>query len=131
MAGLESAVGVGTTMEGEVLVRSADGRETALAPETCLSGDHANFRGVDLLAPPYVLRIAAEPLEGLGVALIDTGSGARTIFRSAACTTLRGDVQRTGWEVNDVHDVSGHLEADCRLPSGEELRGKISFAHCH
>jgi len=112
-------------------VRWADGHESSLAPESCLSGDRANFHGVDLVAPPYVLRVVAEPLEGLGAVVIDTGSRARTLFRAASCKVLRGDIQRTGWRVNDVEDVSGDLEADCRLPSGEELHGKISFAHCH
>jgi hypothetical protein len=130
-ARVESTFGVGTATDGHMLVRWADGRETSLAPEACLSGDRANFHGVDLVAPPYVLRVVAEPLEGIAAAVIDTGSGARTVFRAASCKLLRGDVQRTGWRVNDLNDVSGHLEADCRLPSGEELHGKASFEHCH
>lgn len=130
-SGLMSTAGEGKAMEGQISVRWADGQETPIEPEACLSGDRANFRGVDLVAPPHVLRVVAEPLDGIGAAVIDTGSGARTIFRSASCTVLRGDIQRSGWTVNDIYDVSGSLEADCRLASGEELHGKISFAHCH
>ena len=124
-------MGVRTTIEGHMVVRWADGHETSLAPEACLSGDRASFHGVDLVAPPYILRVVAEPLEGIGAAVIDTGSGGRTVFRAASCKVLRGDVQRTGWQVNDIQDVSGHLEADCRLASGEEIHGNIGFEHCH
>lgn len=129
--GMESMTGLRPALEGEVVLRWADGEETALTPEVCLSGDRANFRGVDLLAPPYVLRVVAEPLAGLGVVVIDTEGDRRPIFRSSSCAVLRGDVQRGGWRVNDVWDVSGYVEVDCRLTSGEELEGRISFAHCH
>jgi hypothetical protein len=128
---MESALGMGTRIDGSVEVRWADGHETSLLPQACLSGDRASFHGVELVAPPYVLRIVSEPLEGIAAAVIDTGSGARILFRSASCKVLRGDIQRTGWRVNDLYDVSGFLEADCRLDSGEELHGKTRFEHCH
>ena len=129
---LERAVGVGTSTRGEILVRGEKVGELLLRPEACLSGDRGSFRGVDLLAPPFVLRVVAEPIEGLAVVLIDSESGERRgIFRRSACAVLRGDVQRTGWRVNDVADVSGFVEIECRLPSGEELLGSITFEHCH
>ena len=131
VSGMESMAGLQPALEGEMALRWAGGEETALTPEICLSGDRANFRGVDLLAPPYVLRVVAEPLEGLGAAVIDTESERRLVFRSSSCAVLRGDVQRGGWRVNDIWDVSGYVEVDCRLTSGEELEGRISFAHCH
>ena len=129
---LERAVGVSTSTRGEILVRGEKIGELLLRPEACLSGDRGNFRGVDLLAPPLVLRVAAEPIEGLAVALIDSKSGERRgIFRRSDCRVLRGDVQRTGWRINNVADVSGFVEIECRLPSGEELLGSIVFEHCH
>lgn len=129
---LERAVGVSSSVQGEVLVRGSRVGELTLRPQACLSGDRGNFRGVDLLAPPLVLRLAAEPIDGLAVALIDAESGERRgVFRRPDCTVLRGDVQRTGWLVNQVQDVSGFLEVDCRSQSGEEIRGAISFEHCH
>ncbi len=127
----ESMTGTRPELEGSVVLRWGDGEEIALRPDLCLSGDRGNFRGVDLVSPSYVVRVAAEPLEGLGVAVIETEGARRPIFRASSCATLRGDVQRTGWRVNDVWDVSGFIEADCRLPSGEELRGRITFEHCH
>jgi hypothetical protein len=130
LAEVESMAGVQPGVSGEIVVRWADGEETALRPEACLSGDRANFRGADLVSPPYVLRVVAEPLEGLGVAVLGR-EGARPVFRSSSCAELRGDVQRSGWRVNDVWDVSGYLEADCRLASGEELHGRVTFEHCH
>ena len=132
LSGLERAVGVSTSVQGEILARGEKAGELLLRPEACLSGDRGNFRGVDLLAPPLVLRVVAEPVEGLAVALIDSASGERRgIFRRSDCSVLRGDVQRTGWRVNDVADVSGFVEAECRLASGEELVGSIQFEHCH
>ena len=131
MAGLDSAVGVSAALRGEMRVRGVQSTET-LRPEACLSGDRGSFRGVDLIAPPLVLRVAAEPIDGLALALIDTESGERRgIFRRADCTTLRGDVQRTGWRVNEVADVSGFVEVDCALSSGVEIEGSIAFEHCH
>ena len=132
LSSLERTVGVGTSTQGEILVRGEKVGELLLRPESCVSGDRGNFRGVDLLAPPLVLRVVAEPIEGLAVALIDSESGERRgIFRRSDCSVLRGDVQRTGWRVNSVADVSGFLEAECRLASGEELLGSIEFEHCH
>lgn len=132
LSSLERTVGVGTSTQGEILVRGDKASEALLRPEACLSGDRGNFRGVDLLAPPLVLRVVAEPIEGLAVALIDSESGERRgIFRRSDCSMLRGDVQRTGWRVNNVADVSGFIEAECRLASGEELVGSIQFDHCH
>jgi hypothetical protein len=123
---------VNTSVRGDILVRGEKSGELPLRPEACLSGDRGNFRGVDLLAPPLVLRIVAEPIEGLAVALIDSESGERRgIFRRSDCEVLRGDVQRTGWRVNDIADVSGFLEARCRLASGEGLSASIAFEHCH
>lgn len=130
--GLERAVGVSPSIQGEVLVRGSRVGELTLRPEACLSGDRGNFRGVDLVAPPLVLRLAAEPIDGLAVAVIDTESGERRgVFRRADCEVLRGDVQRTGWLINQVQDVSGFVEVDCRAPSGEEIEGSITFTHCH
>jgi hypothetical protein len=132
LGGLERTVGVGTSTRGEVLVRGGGAGELVLRPAACLSGDRGNFRGVDLLAPPLILRLVAEPLEGLAVALIDAESGERRgVFRRADCSVLRGDVQRTGWRVNDVADVSGFVEVACKLPAGEEIVGSIAFEHCH
>ena len=117
---------------GEMLVRGVLAAELTLRPEACISGDRGSFRGVDLIAPPLVLRVAAEPIDGLALALIDAESGERrAIFRRADCKTLRGDVQRTGWRINEVADVSGFVEVECRLPSGAEIEGSIAFEHCH
>lgn len=132
LSGLERAVGVSTSTRGEIRVRGGKVGEVLFLPEACLSGDRANFRGVDLVTPQLVLRVAAEPLEGLAVALTDVASGERRgVFRRSDCAVLRGDVQRTAWRVNNVADVSGFVEAECRLASGEELAGSITFEHCH
>jgi hypothetical protein len=129
---LERTVGVGTSTRGEILVRGEKAGEFLLRPEACLSGDRGNFRGVDLLAPPLILRLVAEPLEGLAVALIDAESGERrAVFRRSDCSVLRGDVQRSGWRVNNIADVSGFVEVECQLPAGEEILGSIAFEHCH
>ena len=132
VSSVEGAVGVSPSTHGEFRVRDETSGESLLRPEACLSGDRGNFRGVDLLAPPLVLRVVSEPIEGLALALIDSESGERRgIFRRSDCEVLRGDVQRTGWRVNDIADVSGFVEAQCRLASGEELSGSITFEHCH
>lgn len=129
---LEGALGVAATTSGEVAVQGAATGELALEPEACVSGDRGNFRGVDLVAPPLVFRVVAEPLEGLAVALIDIESGERRgVFRRRDCTVLRGDVQRTGWRINNVDAVSGFIELDCRLSTGEAVSGSVTFESCH
>ena len=128
---IESMVGLRPTVTGAFRVQWRDGTESTLGPRECVSGDRANFRGVDLISPPFVLRVAADPLEGLGVAILGRGNRERPVFRTSACRVLSGDVNRSGWRVNDVWDVSGYVEADCRIPSGEELEGKITFENCH
>ena len=131
LRGLEAVSGIEPTVRGEIAWRAADGRRVEFAGATCVSGDRASFRGVDLVAPPWVLRIAADPLEGLGAVVLGDLDGERHVFRAGDCRELAGDVQRTGWRVNDVWDVTGHLTADCRLDSGVELVGSVSFDHCH
>lgn len=132
VAGLENMVGVAAAVRGEMQVRGVPSAEGTLRPEACISGDRGNFRGVDLIARPLILRVVAEPIDGLALAIIDTDSGERrAIFRRADCTTLRGDVQRTGWRINEVADVSGFVEVDCLLPSGVEIEGSVAFEHCH
>ena len=130
--GLERAIGVSTSVRGEIVVRGTQAGELTLQPRECLSGDRGTFRGVDLPAPPFVLRLAAEPIEGLAIALIDADTGERRgIFRRPDCKTLRGDVQRTGWQVNQINDVTGFVEVDCKSREGVEIVGSIVFAHCH
>ena len=130
--GLEAAVGVSTSIEGEIVIRGSEIGELTLRPQSCLSGDRGTFRGVDLPVPPFILRVAAEPIEGLAVALIDADTGERRgIFRRPDCRTLRGDVQRTGWQINHVDDVTGFVEVDCKSREGVQILGSIAFAHCH
>ena len=129
---MEGALGVAGSVRGELTVHGPRTGDLVLRPETCASGDRASFRGVDLPAAPLVVRLAADPLEGLGVALIDSESGERRgVFHRGDRAALRGDVQRTGWRVNTVADVSGFLELDCQLPTGEQVSGSIVFEHCH
>ena len=131
LASMERATGVKPDVQGDLTWRAPDGSVATFAGVGCVSGDRASFRGVDLRGPRWVLRIVADPLDGMAAAVLGTDDGARFVFRSAACATLAGDVQRTGWRVDDVWDVSGHLTADCRLASGARLEGSVSFAHCH
>ncbi len=120
-----------TSVRGEIVGRTAPNGEFVLRPRSCRSGDIANFRGVDLFGAALVVRVVADPLGGLGVALLEADSGDRRgIFRRENCTLLRGDVQRTGWRINDVAAVSGFVELECRLASGEEVAGAIFFEHC-
>ena len=129
---LERTIGVGTSTRGEVRVRGGKLGDFVLRPEACLSGDRGMFRGVDLLAPPLILRVVGEPIDGLAAALINSESGERRgIFRRSDCSVLRGDIQRTGWRINEIADLSGFVEIECRLPSGEEIEGSIAFEHCH
>ena len=123
-SGMESMAGLQPALEGEMVLRWAGGEETALTPEICLSGDRANFRGVDLLAPPYVLRFVAEPLEGLGVAVIDTDDGASSAARPPARSAR--DVARR--LAGQRHLGRERLRGSrLPLPSGEELEGRIEL----
>ena len=129
---LEKTLGVNTSTSGEVQIRGGKLGELSLRPVVCLSGDRGMFRGVDLVAPPLIVRVAGEPIDGLAAALIDSASGERRgVFRRRDCNILRGDIQRTGWRINEIADLSGFVDIDCRLPSGEEIRGSITFEHCH
>ena len=132
MARLESMTGTTQKASGEIIVPWGTDAEHPFVPQDCLSGDRANFRGVDLLSPTLIVRVVAEPLEGISVAFIDPQTGKRlAVLRPPDCSGLSGDVQRTGWRVNDVADVNGYVDIDCLSPSGEEIKGRIDFEHCH
>ncbi|MFN7970961.1 MAG: hypothetical protein U0166_01185 [Acidobacteriota bacterium] len=132
MARLESMTGVKPAASGEITVPWGTDGDQPFSPVECLSGDRANFRGVDLLSPTLIVRVVGDPLEGVSVAFIDPATGARhAVLRPSDCPGLVGDIQRTGWRVNHVADVSGFVEIDCLSPSGQKLKGRISFEHCH
>ena len=132
MARLESTTGTTPKASGEIVLPWGTDGEHLFVAQDCLSGDRANFRGVDLLSPNLIVRVVAEPLEGIAVAFIDPQTGKRhAVLRPSDCSGLSGDVQRTGRRVNDVADVNGHVDIDCLSPSGEEIRGRIDFEHCH
>jgi hypothetical protein len=129
---LESMVGVSTVTTGEISAPWGTDADHWFTPDSCLSGDRASFRGVELSSPTLILCVVAEPLEGLSVAFIDPPTGERhAIFRHSSCPSLRGDVQRTAWRINGIADVSGFVEMECLSPTGSVITGRIVFKNCH
>jgi hypothetical protein len=126
---------VSTEVAGQVQVQSAALGAIALSPNECLSGARGYFLGVDLVdeAQQAGLRVIAEPLGGTALKLtrVFATEQRSVLFHSAMCRTIRLDLRRTGWRVNNIQDVSGELQVDCTTDTGDRMQGRVVFEHCH
>jgi hypothetical protein len=122
----------GTAAVGEAVLVIGD-RE--YRPNRCRSGDLEYFFGVDLLDADgaAAIRVVIDPLDGARLRVAQGRGEARESFLLSRedCRLLQVDVHHTGWHVNDVRDVAGSIDAECRAADGREVSVHVRFSHCH
>jgi hypothetical protein len=131
-------VDVSTRVDGRFATDGPELGSQQLQPSQCLSGDPRYFLGVDLVdsTQDRTIRLVFDPVHGSLVRVMGAGPGAgearfSVVFDRDACSDFVAEVRDTGWRIDRVRDFSGRLKLDCRIPSGDELRGSATFEHCH
>jgi len=105
-----------------------------MTPTRCVSGEHAGFFGVDLLAgddQDTLVRVVQDPIEGASFGMNVPGTE-HSLFldAGAGCELFDVEVVRESSRVNNYWNVSGHALIDCSTRE-IELHADISFAGCH
>jgi hypothetical protein len=120
------------SISGELAFRAHQGEPVAWKPDNCLSGEHEQFFGFILgsSSSPVVLRAVVDPLDGPGLRVVGL-SKTGWVFRPDVCERLELVVERTGWRVNDIQDLSGRLDVSCRTADGGSVEGSVDIRHCH
>ncbi len=108
--------------------------EIVLAPTRCASGEHLVFLGADFSSPDskIVSRLAIDPITGPAVRVFDQESqfAKALILRREDCATFRFSLARTGWQLNDIYALAVDLELDCKLQSGDSVKGELRATGC-
>jgi hypothetical protein len=123
-------------LSGEIAMKGPNlGEDATFVPAACQSGDYERFYGVDLVSADgnTFVRIVEDAIKGPLVRVMtkEMGPAKAVLFSGETCPVLRGAFDRTGWRVNGILDFKGEFELECKAHSGDEIRGKLSFSHCH
>jgi hypothetical protein len=106
-----------------------------LTPAVCVSGERQLFLGTDFLDNNQGLttRLIVDPTGGTSIRVFRSSSplDRGLLLQRHDCDQLQLSLERTGWRINDVYDLRVSLEVDCRLPTGDSLRGQLAADHCH
>ena len=127
--------GVSSSIDG-MLAAEVDAPATkwTMTPTRCVSGEHAGFFGVDLLAgedQDTLVRVVQDPITGASFGTNVPGTD-RSVFvdAEAGCELFDVEVARENSRVNSYWNVTGHALIDC-VSAGLELHVDVSFSGCH
>ncbi|HEV8267772.1 MAG TPA: hypothetical protein VGR00_06045 [Thermoanaerobaculia bacterium] len=122
-------------LSGEIAMRGPNLGDGTFVPAACQSGDYERFYGVDLVSADggTFVRVVEDAIKGPLVRVMtkEMGPAKGVLFSGETCAVLKGAFDRTGWRVNGILDFKGEFELECKAHSGDEIRGKLSFVHCH
>lgn len=120
------------SVSGELSIRGPQGEPVVWKPDACLSGEHEQFFGFILGSngSPVVLRAVIDPLDGSGLRVTGLEGSSGVVFRPSQCERLELIVERTGWRVNEMQDLSGRLDVSCATEGGT-VEGSVEVRHCH
>ena len=133
-ATMPSITGNDPPPSGKIEIATGTLGRAVLHPTTFRSGEWQMFLGADFPdAGGVTTRLILDPH---GVATLRFFRADKPLepgmsFTRADCETFELSLQRTGWEVNEIHDLSVSLNFDCRSQAGDVATGQISVAHCH
>lgn len=121
------------SVAGELAFRAPQGEPVSWRPDVCFAGEYEQFFGFILRAngSPVVLRAAIDPLDGPGLRIVGLQGSSGLVVRPDACERLELVVERTGWEVNEIQDLSGALDVRCTAEDGTSIEGSVEVRHCH
>jgi hypothetical protein len=119
------------SVSGELTLQAAGGEPLLWKPSACLSGEHEQFFGFILGAPPVVVRAVVDPLQGPGLRVTGLEGADGMVVYPYQCEKLELTVEPTGWRVNDFQDLSGTLDVLCSRADGSRVEGTVDVRHCH
>jgi hypothetical protein len=118
---------------GEVRVESASFRELTSRPTSCISGENFVFLGAEFSGGGEVTTRLILPPEGsakLRLFRSDEPLEQGLLFTRADCRQFEVEVERTGWQINEIHDLRVRLRFDCSNDEGS-ASGSLTADHCH
>jgi hypothetical protein len=105
-----------------------------MTPTRCVSGEHAGFFGVDLIAgddAETLVRVVQDPITGASFLTNVPGTDRSVVVdASAGCELFDVEVVRENSRVNNYWNVAGHALLECASP-GFSLRVDLNFSGCH
>ena len=121
--------------KGTVQVTSATLGNVSMTPSACVTGEYHLFLGADFVdsASGTTFRLILQPTGEAVLRVFSTAQPLQRgiVFSQSACTKFQLGFERTGWRINDFHDIRMSLDIDCRTASGDALQGMLTVAHCH
>ena len=117
---------------GEVQVRDAASGELTVAPGQCRSGEPLLFLGADFIAERLTTRLILSPEGEASIRIFDPATPLERglLFGREQCRELEISLERTGWQINDIHDLRVALRFDCSSDAGA-ASGSLSATGCH
>ena len=113
----------------------AAGEAIELRPTLCRSGEHQVFLGADFLdeAQGLVARLVIDPLgePTLRVFRDDAPLERGALFTRADCARFELELERTGWQINDVYALRVRVDVDCESGEGDSVAGSVGAESCH
>jgi hypothetical protein len=104
-----------------------------LHPSACVSGEHQFFLGADFVdeAQGLIARLVIDPLgePTLRVFHADEPLGRGVVFARSQCARFELELERTGWQINDVYALRVRLDVECGA-EGESVVGDVSAEGC-
>lgn len=116
-------------VDGALILEVGDLPST-ITPDTCASGAHEGFHGVDLRSDEAgAVRVIVAP-DGARTVLVTPAGGQPLRFVASECRTFTADVEAQATTVSKRRNLRGTLDLDCTW--GEvAVRGRVTFADCH
>ena len=81
---------------------------------------------------PLFGEAADDGLQSVGVAALATKPlEAGVLFSRADCSRFEMSLEHTGWQINEIYDLSVRIDFDCRNAAGDAASGSLVAEHCH
>lgn len=115
------------------------GKEWVLAPETCVSGQHKNYFGVELAGTSSDSRaiLREDPLRvdstvaARRLTLTFPGNQAAVILSKDECKVFEMKLRREDATYTDVGLMNGSVAVDCQAGPLGRVQGRLEFSNCH
>jgi hypothetical protein len=127
------ACGSSDDLGGMLSVDSDEYGAWTMSPTTCVSGEHRQFFGVDLLERGdngSGVRIVEDPIDGYSLAMnIPDHDLSLTVTATSECEVFDIFVEQGNVRVNNIWAIQGHATVECRAP-GLEIVADLHFSGC-
>jgi hypothetical protein len=105
-----------------------------LQPSACVSGEHQFFLGADFFDEAVGLnaRLVIDPLGEPTLRVFSAAEPLQRglVFARSECALFELELERTGWQINDVYALRVRLDVDCGRGEGESVVGSVSSEGC-